>query len=217
MFGRVRRALAHDLRTPLGTIANYAAILEAQGELKPENVRAWATRIRSNAVRVALMLQCMTDAIDLAERDATATELDPSGLVRSLLSEVGVPVRFPARGKAPLERVAVDREILTFTWRAFLAVNAEAATVKNLDLDIEVERAPGEIVMGMWVGPRIESLGRPSESATFCKEASGSTPPSSCFALSLAEEVIQRRGGRMELWGRPGQSAGLRVHFPASV
>ena len=68
LLERVRRALAHDLRTPLGTIGNYATILEYHDQAKPEEVRAFATRIRASVARTSLMLTQLTDALTLVTR-----------------------------------------------------------------------------------------------------------------------------------------------------
>src|SRR5262245_25889929 len=85
---RIRRALAHDLRTPLGTIANYAAILEYPGDAKAEDIQVFAGRIRTSAVRAATMLQHVTEAIVLSERAPRNDEIDPNALLRSILSEL---------------------------------------------------------------------------------------------------------------------------------
>jgi signal transduction histidine kinase len=211
---RVRRALAHDLRTPLGTIANYAAILEYHGDTKPADVRVFAGRIRQSAVRAAVMLQHITDAIVLAERKQAALGVDPAGLVRALLTEMNVHVRFPAHGEEPHERLALDPDLLAFAWRAFLNVNAEAAGEQTLDVDIEVVPSETATVVDMWVGRRPNETPERFGTAPFVEGAGTLTHPESCFALGLAEDLIRIRGGEMSLWGRPGQASSLRVSFP---
>lgn len=211
---RVRRALAHDLRTPLGTIANYAAILEYHGDTKPADVRVFAGRIRQSAVRAAAMLQHITDAIVLAERKPAASGFDPSGLVRALLTEMSVHVRFPARAEEPRERVDLDPDLMAFAWRAFLNVNAEAAGEQTLDVDVEVGSSSSSTVVDMWVGRRPDEAPEHSGATPFVEGAGALTHPESCFALALAEDLIKLRGGEMGLWGTPGQASSLRVSFP---
>jgi signal transduction histidine kinase len=211
---RVRRALAHDLRTPLGTIANYAAILEYHGDTKPADVRVFAGRIRQSAVRAAVMLQHITDAIVLAERRQPALGFDPGGLVRALLTEMNVHVRFPGRGAEPHERVPLDPELVSFAWRAFLNVNAEAAGEQTLDVDVEIEPSDSATVVDMWVGKRPNETLERSGTAPFVEAAGAPTHPESCFALGLAEDLIRIRGGEMGLWGRPGAASNLRIAFP---
>jgi hypothetical protein len=213
---RVRRALAHDLRTPLGTIANYAAILEYHGDTKPADVRVFAGRIRQSAVRAAVMLQHVTDAIVLAERRSPELGVDPSGLVRALLTEMTVHVRFPAHGEEPHERLPFDPDLLAFAWRAFLAVNAESAADKSLDVDVEVEPSNGVTAVDMWIGARPSSKPEHTGSAAYTEGLETPAQPESCFALGLAEDLVQMRGGQMGLWGRPGQASNLRIVFPRS-
>jgi signal transduction histidine kinase len=214
---RVRRALAHDLRTPLGTIANYAAILEYHGETKPADVRVFAGRIRQSAVRAAVMLQHITDAILLAERRTPDLGVDPSGLVRALLTEMTVHVRFPVRGEEPHERVPFDPDLLAFAWRAFLAVNAESAGERSLDVDIEVQPSNGVTALDMWIGTRPAAAPERAGTAAYTEGVDSPAHPESCFALGLAEDLIHIRGGEMGLWGRPGQASNLRIAFPQSV
>jgi signal transduction histidine kinase len=206
---RVRRALGHDLHTPLGTIANYAAILEYQNQGKPEEVRLFAGRIRSSAMRLSAMLRQMAEAINLTENTRPDTSVNLSALVRSLVTEMNLRVVFPAHGREPAEDVTLDRELLTFAWRSFLSVNAEAAAAQGFDLDLETE----DQAITLWIGARPESAPAHVTASKFSDDASALVPPESCFALGLAEWLIRQRGGEVGLWGRPGQSAALRVVF----
>lgn len=207
---RVRQALGHDLHTPLGTIANYAAILEYQTETKPEDVRILAGRIRSSAMRMSGMLRQMADAIVLSEGQPAETSVDPDGLVRALATELNMRVAFP-RNHKPHVPVPFDRELLAFTWRAFLAVNAEAAAAKALDLDLEVEQSPMETALILSIGPPATDAPKRVGWSKFSDGASGSVAPEACFALGFAEWLIRNRGGDLGLWGHPGQSARMRI------
>jgi phospho-acceptor domain-containing protein len=213
---RIRRALAHDLRTPLGTITNYAAILEYQEEAKPADVRVFAGRIRQSAVRAAAMLQHLTDAIVLSEREPSLAGFEPVGLVRALISELPVPARFPANGQEPSGRLPLDSDLLAFTWRAFLVINAEAPGVTGLDVDVEVAHDDGVMLVDMWLGARPTAPPTHSGTSKYIEGGAETTLPESCFALGLAEDLVHMRGGEMSLWGRPGQASNLRLSFPRS-
>jgi signal transduction histidine kinase len=214
---RIRRALAHDLRTPLGTITNYAAILEHQGESKPMDVRLFAARIRQSAVRAAMMLQHVTDAIVLSGRTPSKESVDLAGLVRSLLTETSVRARFPAHGEEPVERVRIDGELLAFAWRAFLSINAEASGDAMLDLDVEYGSDDGMHTVDIWIGSRPSESPSRTGASRFTETVLGSSAPESCFALGLAEDLIHLRGGEIGLWGHPGQGSNLRVSLPRGV
>jgi two-component system sensor histidine kinase MtrB len=211
---RIRRALAHDLRTPLGTITNYAAILEYQGDSKPADVRLFAGRIRQSAVRAAMMLQHVTDAIVLSGREPTGEGVDLAGLVRSLLAETSVRARFPARGEELPERVPIDGELVAFAWRAFLAIHAEAAGDAMLDVDVEVASDAGSCTVDFSIGARPAEAPARVGASRWAESSAGTNAPEACFALGLAEDLIRMRGGDMGLWGRPGQGSSLRVSLP---
>jgi signal transduction histidine kinase len=205
---RVRRALGHDLHTPLGTIANYAAILEYQNLSKPEEVRLFAGRIRSSAMRMAAMLRQIAEAIRLNEDARSDSPVDVSALVRSLATEMNLRIGYPAHGREPSGQVTMDRELLTYTWKAFLAVNAEVTAGTGFDLDLEVE----ERSVTLWVGARPETPPAHVSASKSSDDATEIVPPESCFALGLAEWLVHEQGGAFGLWGRPGRSA-LRVDF----
>lgn len=206
---RVRRALGHDLHTPLGTITNYAAILEYQDHGKPEDVRLFAGRIRSSAMRLAAMLRQMAEAIALTEQARTETAVDLAAAVRTLITQMNLRATFPAHGHEPAEKPTLDRELLVFAWKAFLSINSEASAAQAFDLDVE---ADGRTIT-LWVGVRPETPPAHVSASKFSDDASAVVPPESCFALGLAEWLILQRGGEIGLWGRPGQSAALRIAF----
>jgi signal transduction histidine kinase len=216
LIERIRRALAHDLRTPLGTIANYAAILEYHGPDRPEDVRVFADRIRTGATRTVEMLQRMTDALELSRLPPSRTGLDPTGTLRAVLSDFAVRVRFPARGAEPNERIPFDAELVSFAWRAFLSVNLEAARTGALDIDLEIEHSPAAIALDMFVGDRSDAALERVGSSRFAQDPSDGAPIDSCFALGLAEDLMEMRGGELTFWGRPGASSGVRIRFPRS-
>lgn len=211
---RLRKALAHDLRSPLGTIANYAAILEFHESANPEDVRAFAGRIRSNAARLADMLQELADATVLSERALQWTEVDASGVLRAQLAELGLHARYPARGSEPEQRVPFDAALLAFAWRAFLDNHHAVSNGDALDLDLAIDSDADGSTIEMWVGSQAgEGLER-IDSLQYSLGVPGKAPAEPCFALGLAEELFHAHGGEFALWGRPGAVAGLRVGLP---
>src|SRR6187399_443842 len=81
---RVHKSFSHDLGAPLGSIVNYACVLES-GQALParsgenessaatpdthgQEVRELGRRIRTNAMRAARMLQLLATATGLASR-----------------------------------------------------------------------------------------------------------------------------------------------------
>ncbi len=83
----VRAILGHDLRTPLGTIVNYASILEEDAGLDP-GLRELPRRIRGQAMQAAEMLQLLLDATLLASSAPAPIPVDPEALLHSIVVEV---------------------------------------------------------------------------------------------------------------------------------
>ena len=88
---RIRNSFSHDLRTPLGSIVNYAAVLEATQGADTEEVRDLGRRIRGNAQRASRMIQLLANATGLASRPYRAVLTDLLALAQSVLSDVGGP------------------------------------------------------------------------------------------------------------------------------
>lgn len=207
---RLRRALSHDLRTPLGTISNYAAILEFQGDSSPEEMRNFARRIRASAQRTAETLRDLADALALSSRPPKIVDVDVSSVLRSVLAEMSIHARYPAHGSEPSSLALADADLLAFAWRAFLTSATRADAERSILVDLEVGD-PDRSCVSMWVGASDRQGSDTVDATRFA--ALGPEPSSSnaCIALELAEALVKQRGGSLELWGRPGDAAGLRI------
>ncbi len=144
---RIRKSFSHDLRTPLGTIVNYAAVLEANQGSDAEEVRDLGRRIRSNAQRVARMVQLLATATSLASRPMQTDPTDLVALAKSVLGDGGGAGRVLSSGNPKQLFADVDAEIVGFAWRAFVAVQNDARG-KPID-ELEVAIQPAEAVV--WI------------------------------------------------------------------
>jgi signal transduction histidine kinase len=213
---RLRKVLAHDARSPLGAIVNFASILEFYESADREEVRAVATRIRQSANRLVVMLQHMTDATMLSARPLRIVKVDLSVLLRSVLFDLGLHGRFPARGTEPSEAVGFDLELLTFAWRAFLSVHAGNPAISELDLDLEVSSDEATTTIALWMGVRPNAPAERLGFTRFTQGLSGHGATESCMALGFVESLIHERGGRIELWGRPPEGSAMFFTLPVS-
>lgn len=214
---RIRKTISHDLRTPLGTIVNYAAILEASQGADDVEVRDLGRRIRSNAMRAARMIQLLSSATGLASRPLRSASTDLLALARSIFSDAGSRTRVllasPSRGSL----ADVDVEVLGFAWRAYVAMEidtlghaAEAAEVAILEepesLLVELRcTTPG---VATSEGPIV-----PLELGSYLRHTDGSGRHENALALGLAQDLILSHEGSFQLWGRPGAGSGLRLRF----
>ena len=217
LLARVRRALAHDLRTPLGTIGNYATILEYHDQAKPEDVRVFAQRIRGSVVRTAAMLTHLTDALTLALSEPGGQISEPATILRALLAELGLQGRFPMHGTQQPGCADLDPQLLRFCWRAFLGASVGAAPQADLDLDVSCSQLDGFVTADLCLGMQdaTRELER-IDTEAFVQERLASPAQDACFALSLAETLARARGGSLELLGRDGIASLLRLRLPSS-
>ncbi|MCE9593787.1 MAG: hypothetical protein K8S98_06310 [Planctomycetes bacterium] len=211
---RVQRALSHDLRTPLGTIANYATILEYHEQGKPDEVRVFGSRIRASAVRIGAMLEALTEALRLARAGSDTNDVDLAGLLRELLSSTGLSATYTEALARPVRRCKVDPALVSFTWRAFLELQSEAASHALLELGLAVEHDERGTAIDLWTGAPSEHTADPALAQAFARELQERPALEGCFALGLAEDLVRLRGGSLGLWGRPGAAARLRLTLP---
>ncbi|HTF87721.1 MAG TPA: histidine kinase dimerization/phospho-acceptor domain-containing protein [Planctomycetota bacterium] len=215
LLERLRKALAHDLRTPLGTIGNYATILEYHDQAKPEEVRAFAGRIRTSVVRTASMLTCMTDALTLAMRKNAKRGAEPATILRSLLSELGIHGHFAANANEPVTCLELDPDLLTFCWRAFLGITAPSAPQGGLDLDFACSVEDASVSIDLLLGaqqrePDIECI----DCSVYVLRHFDSPAQDACFAMSIAEHLVAARGGSLQIHGKAGAASRLRLRLP---
>jgi signal transduction histidine kinase len=211
LLERLRKALAHDLRSPLGTIGNYATILEYHDQAKPEEVRAFAGRIRTNLVRTVSMLSSMSEALALTIRKPSTKGAEPVTILRSLLAEFGV---HPVIAE-PHRRAEVDPDLLRYCWRAFLSIKAQDIQ-RELDPEILLHSdEDGFVTVDLRLAKDSELTER-VDCAKYFLEHLDSPVHDACFAMSLAADLVTARGGSLELHGREGIPTGIRLHVPSA-
>jgi K+-sensing histidine kinase KdpD len=217
---RIRHAVSHDLRTPLGTIVNYASVLEAAQGPGAYETRDLAARIRRNAQRSARMVQLLVTVIGLASRPLASSPTDLLVLVRSILSDAGgagsvhlLPTSQPAS-------VSIDAEVVGFAWRAYLATEADSAgrpvdcaelLVRQDDEAVQIDlRCAGQ------ASPD-DALAAPDERTDllgYLRFSHGPARLENSLGLGLAEELLVCHGGALEMSGKPGSGSGIRIRLP---
>jgi two-component system sensor histidine kinase KdpD len=214
---RVQKAFSHDLRTPLSTIVNYAAVLEANQETNAEEVRDLARRIRENALRAARMIQLLATAVGLAARPMTASSTDLAVLARSVLVDSGGAgdVRVPSHSSSI---ASVDAEILGFAWRAYVAVESDAAGDPVLSASMDMHSANDEETFELICGNAPRS-GTPEavELPQYLRHNGGPARLENAMGFVIAQALVQSHGGDFSVWGRPGAASGLRLRLPVGA
>ncbi len=210
----LRRSLVHDLRTPLGTIVNYAAVLESHDGPRAE-VQIYARRIRDKAMQTATMLGHLSSATELAARARPPVSADLPALLKKTLTEIGgLGSVVSVRGLNEPQTQDVDAAFLSFVWNSYLTLECDVCSEPPRDVELSVASTPDGYLLDLRVGPCPPSEGLPSDLARFLRDAGHGARPETCLGLRLAAAVAQLYGSALELRGRPGAGSGLRLRLP---
>jgi K+-sensing histidine kinase KdpD len=208
----LRRSFSHDLRTPLGTIVNYAALLEGADGVALSDQHNFARHIRRNAMRAANMLEHLSSAAVLASRPAAPEPVDVEELLeRALLASGGKDkVRVASDGGVP----PLDPALLQFVWKSYVSIEADVRGQAPREVELAVAHGgDGRVTLIVSVGADA-SKGAAVDLARFLAEAGESARPESRHALRLAADVLELHGGSIALHGRAGAGSSLAVTLP---
>jgi two-component system, OmpR family, sensor histidine kinase KdpD len=214
---RIQKTFSHDLRTPLSTIVNYAAVLEANQETNAEEVRDLARRIRENALRAARMIQLLATAVALASRPMTPSSTDLAALARSVLVDSGGAgeVRVPSHASSI---ASVDAEVLGFAWRAYVAVESDATGGPVRTATLDMHPANDDVMIELVCGtPPRSGTPDPVELSQYLRHNGGPARLENAMGFALAQYLVESHGGQFGVWGRPGSASGLRLRLPAEA
>ncbi len=227
---RVRATLGHDLRTPLGTIVNYATVLEMGTGLDEEELRDLPRRIRAQAMQSAEMLELLLDATLLAASVPAFTPVDPSALLQSIVADLErdasrrepiPPPAPPAHAAHGPDTVELEPEIVRFAWRAFLLLDRSASSHPPSAAHTTVERRSDRVRLGLTVRrptsrPQGNDGAAPVDLDAFTRGGEVTAPETHRLALRLSRELVAARSGELELCGRVGADAAIYISFPRS-
>jgi len=219
---RVRTSFSHDMRTPLGTIVNYSAVLETHEGAGADEIRDLGRRIRTNALRVSRMIQLVATATGLAARPLSAASTDMSALARSILIDAGGRGHVQLVPDGASTWADVDAEVVGFALRAYVSVENDARARPIDALDLRVEDRSGRTWLDVRCGDATANGTPPTELATnaglpvFLSHDNGPARAECAMQLGLACDLIHSHGGDLHVWGRPGVSSGVRVSLPTT-
>ena len=220
---RVRSSFSHDLRTPLGAIVNYAAVLESTSGAEAVEVRDLGRRIRKNAQRASRMIQLLAYATAIATRPWHAATTDVVVLAQSILVDTGGRGRVSLTPNTRTPLLDVDAEVLGFAWRAYTQFEHDTRSSAVDDAELEFHAEPGHIRVELTCrGPTAnEAVQVPSEHvvdlSAFLRHNAGPDRIESAMGLKLAQDLVISLGGDLTVWGRPGVRSGIRLRFPAAA
>lgn len=220
---RIRSTFSHDLRTPLGAIVNYAAVLEAAAGSDGAEVRDLGRRIRKNAQRASRMVQLLANATGLASRPWQAVSTDLVILAQSIMKDIGGRGLVRLAPNTPTAVVEVDAEILGFAWRAYTNFEQDSRAGSVDEAELELHKETGHVrvelrCLGPTPVPCLTATREPIvELSSFLRHNGGPNRVESAMGLKLAQDLVISLGGDLQVWGKPGVRSGLSLRFPVAA
>ena len=215
--------VSHELKTPLHAISGYAELLES-GLAKPEDVKPFAGKIRSESCRMTKLVE---DIIDLTRLDAGGADyvFEPCDLLRiaenavdSLQSEAaGQSITLSLRGEsAPMS--GVPRLLHSIVYN--LCDNAIKYNRPGGRVDVNVAPEGEKVVLRVsdtGVGIPKDSIDRIFERFYRVDKSRSKAVGGTGLGLSIVKHaaLIEKADVRVE--SEPGDGSAFTVTFPANA
>ena len=218
--------MSHELRTPLNAVIGFSEIMQSEvfGPLGHERYREYAGDIRNSG---AHLLSLINDILDLSRLDAAQSTLEEDDL--DLAQIICEDVRM-VRGQAEANRVEIhehieaglphvkgDRRRIRQVLINLLS-NAIKFTPAKGHIAVSAMRQGDEIAVaiadtGIGIAPEdipkaFERFGQVDGRLSRRYEGMG-------LGLSLAKQLMELHGGRLELDSTPGKGTIVTFTFPA--
>ncbi|MCU0295035.1 MAG: MtrAB system histidine kinase MtrB [Candidatus Nanopelagicales bacterium] len=214
--------VSHELRTPLTTIRMASDVLYDQREEMPASLRRSSELLRGQLDRFELLL---TDLLEISRFDAGAASLEPESVdVRDVVQQAvdaAGPLAVAAGSDLVCEFadrpcvVACDPRRIERIVRNLLSNAIEHGESGPIEVKVAgTEQAVAVSVRDHGRGLDDQDLDRVFDRFWRADPARARTLGGPGLGLSIAMEDTRLHGGRLAVWGRPGQGAVFRLTLP---
>ncbi|WP_308491534.1 sensor histidine kinase [Microbacterium terrisoli] len=214
---------SHELKTPVGAVVLLAEAVESAAD-DPAQVRAFAQRLHAEAVRLgtlttrimslsrlqseepATMRDIAVDELIVAAIEAHSTSADAAGVELRRGGERGVHVH----GDPQALGEAVDN----------LVANAVAYSPRGSHVGLGVKSQDGVVeisVADQGIGIAEADQERVFERFYRADQARSRRTGGTGLGLAIVKHAVQRHGGEVRLWSRPGQGSTFTIRLPLAV
>jgi two-component system, OmpR family, sensor histidine kinase SenX3 len=212
---------SHELKTPVGAVSLLAEAIESAAD-DPDQVRVFATRLSAEASRLAgltsriMNLSRLQAADDLNDvRDVSVDEIVASAVEAHAIqaSSAGVEV---VRGGTRGLYVRGDAQVLSEAVGNLIA-NAISYSAAGSSVGVGVKAVDdvAEIsVTDRGIGIPEQDQQRVFERFYRADQARSRSTGGTGLGLSIVKHAVQRHGGDVRLWSRPGQGSTFTVRLP---
>ncbi|WP_417561907.1 sensor histidine kinase [Microbacterium sp.] len=214
---------SHELKTPVGAVGLLAEAVDSAAD-DPEQVRAFAARLQAEAARLgtlttrimslsrlqseepAAMRDVSVDELVVSAVEAHATQADLAGVELRRGGERGVLVH----GDPQELGEAVGN----------LVANAIAYSPRGSHVGIGVKSEDGVVeisVADQGIGIAETDQERVFERFYRADQARSRRTGGTGLGLAIVKHAVQRHGGEVRLWSRPGQGSTFTIRLPVAV
>lgn len=212
--------VSHELKTPLTSISGYAEML-AGGLVRPEDIRAFAGRIHSEAGRLLSLIEDIIKLSFLDEQTAPPTR-EPVELL-SLARQAQERLELTAQNNGVSISVSGEAAYVwgTRTQLAELIYNLSENAVKYnrsggsvLLHVINAADGPTLTVKDTGIGIPLEAQPRVFERFYRVDKSRSKETGGTGLGLSIVKHIALLHGGHIALQSTPGQGTAVQVRFP---
>ncbi len=212
---------SHELKTPVGAVSLLAEAIEMAAD-DPDQVRNFASRLTAEANRLSRLtsrimnLSRLQAADDLTvDRDISVDEIVASALDAHAIqaAQAGVLLQ---RGGAKGLYVRGDGQVLSEAVGNLVA-NAIAYSAQGSTVGVGVKSAEGVVeiaVTDRGIGIAEADQERVFERFYRADQARSRRTGGTGLGLSIVKHAVQRHGGEVRLWSRPGRGSTFTIRLP---
>ena len=211
---------SHELKTPVGAVSLLAEAIESAAD-DPPQVRIFATRLQAEASRLALLtsrimnLSRLQAADELPARIVSIDEVVAGALDAHAIQadSAGVEV---VRGGVRGLYVLGDAQVLSEAVGNLIA-NAIAYSPRGSSVGIGIKAADRVVeiaVTDRGIGIAEGEQDRVFERFYRADPARARRTGGSGLGLSIVKHAVQRHGGEVRLWSRPGRGSTFTIRLP---
>ncbi|MFT4281967.1 sensor histidine kinase [Microbacterium sp.] len=211
---------SHELKTPVGAVTLLAEAIESAAD-DPEQVRHFAGRLTAEAGRLGQLtsrimnLSRLQAADDLTElRDVAVDEVLTAAIESQAVAADAARIEV-VRGGARGVYVRGDVQVLTEAF-ANLVANAIAYSPPGSPVGVGVKLVDDAVeiaVTDRGIGIPEGEQARVFERFYRADQARSRRTGGTGLGLSIVKHAIQRHGGDIELWSRPGRGSTFTVRL----
>lgn len=213
---------SHELKTPVGAVTLLAEAIESAAD-DPDQVRHFASRLSAEAGRLGQLtsrimnLSRLQSADDLTElRDVSVDEVVAAAIESQSLAAQSADITV-SRGGSRRAYVRGDVQVLTEAVGNLVA-NAIAYSPPGAQVGVGVKLIDGVVsiaVTDRGIGISEDEQRRVFERFYRADQARSRRTGGTGLGLSIVKHAVQRHGGEIELWSRPGRGSTFTMRLPA--